>query len=77
MALSRAVRHSVRTVGLLFIGFGLALLILPTAFVAWAHHMFTVGVSGGVAISALAAVPGLVVVGLGGLLVWAGARRTH
>jgi heme/copper-type cytochrome/quinol oxidase subunit 1 len=67
----------VRTVGLLSIGFGLALLILPTAFVVWAHHRFTVGVSGGVVIFALAAVPGLVVVGLGGLLVWAGARRAN
>jgi len=64
-----------KAVGLVIFGFGLALLILPTTFVMWAHHMYNVGV--GAALVALVAIPGIVVSGLGALLAWIGSRRTN
>lgn len=66
-----------KTVGLLIVGFGSALLVLSVAFVGWAHHMYAVGVSSGAEVVALAAIPGIVVAGLGGLLVRIGARRRN
>lgn len=63
-----------KTVGLLIVGFGSALLVLLVAFVGWAHHMYAIDFSSGVEVVALAAIPGIVVAGLGGLLVLIGAR---
>jgi hypothetical protein len=67
--------------GLLIIGFGLTLLILPVGLFAWVHHMHAIGLSmPEVALwfsVVLAAAPGIVVVGQGARLVWLGSRRTN
>jgi hypothetical protein len=60
----------------LIVGFGVALLVLSAVFVGWAHQMYAIGFSSGSKMVALAALPGLVIAGVGALLDWVAARRS-
>jgi len=63
-----------KTVGLLLIGFGTSSAALPAAFAIWAHHMYTVGPLP-ILLAIAPALPGVAIVLVGAILVWAAQRR--